>query len=173
MQENRTSGSVWGVPGNQHSYRERDRYIKMVVRLFILSLLLVLVSCAYVNDSRLYSIRPSLSNDQAQQIARVVEAEIVKKGLVLKTKYHDTYPEDIAVSVFEIPRLPDGKRRDPQFIFYIRSGNLIELKHSEWWLNTSERPRDYIKNIAPELISTVKKELGLEIELAILKEDLY
>lgn len=147
--------------------------MKMVIRLFILLLLSTLVSCAYVNDSRLYSIRPSMSNDQAQQIAKVMEAQLVKKGLILKKRFHDTYPEDIAVSIFEIPRLPVEKRYDPLIIFYIKSGNIVELKHSEWWLERSQRPRDYIMNIAPELIAAVKKELGLEIELAIQKEDLY
>ncbi len=133
----------------------------------------ILAGCGYVNDSRVYCIRPSVPQDDGQPIAKVVEARLVQKGLVLKTRFHDTYPADVAVSVLEIPRLPNEKRQDPLLIVYVKNGNIVELEHSEWWLNTSKRPTDYIEESAPELIHAIKTELGLEVELAIVKEKLY
>jgi hypothetical protein len=148
--------------------------MKTLIQALMFTLLLeILTGCAYVKDSHLYSVRSSSGNDRTQQIAKVVESHLTSNGLILKTKYHDTYPEDIVVSVFEIPRLPTEKRRHPEIIQFIRSGKTIQLKHSEYWLNSSSRPRDYIKDIAAEIVSAVKSELGLNIELAIDKEDIY
>jgi hypothetical protein len=128
----------------------------------------LLIGCAYVNDSRLYSIQPLMPQEKAQQISKVFEKKLESDGLTLKTRYHDTFPEDVAVTALEIPRRPEEKRRYPMLIILVKDGNAIQLKHSEWWLRAfSEkyRPEDYINKISPELVSTVKKELGLEIEI--------
>lgn len=137
-------------------------------RYIIIFILPLLIGCAYVNDSRLYSIQPIMPQDKAQRITKVFETKLERDGLILKTRYHDTYPEDVAVIVLEIPRRPEEKRRDPMLIILVKDGNVVQLRHTEWWLRAfSEkyRPEDYINKISPELVSTVKKELGLEIEI--------
>lgn len=129
----------------------------------------LLIGCAYARDSHLYSLQPTVPKEKAQKVAGVVETTLVQKGLVLKSRYHDTYPQDIAVTILEIPRRPEEKRRDPMLIILIKSGNVVQLKHSELWLqwafSNRHRPSDYIKDITPELVSAIKNELGLEIEI--------
>lgn len=146
--------------------------MKKYIIMFILPLL---IGCAYVNDSRLYSIQPLLPQEKAQQISKVIEEKLEGNGLILKTRYHDTYPEDVAVTALQIPRLPGEKRRDPMLIILVKDGNVIQLKHTEWWLRAfSEkyRPEDYIHKISPELVSSVKKDLGIDIEIILTSKEL-
>jgi hypothetical protein len=117
-----------------------------------------------------------MPQEKAQQISKLFEAKLVQRGLLLKTRYHDTYPEDVTVTILEIPRLPEEKRRDPLLIILVKDGSIVQLKHSEWWLNAFSdkyRPKDYVNNISPDLVSAVKSELGLGIEIILTKKEVY
>ena len=142
----------------------------------ILLILPFLTGCAYVNDMRLYSIQPLLPEEKTQQISKVIEAKLVQRGLTLKTRYHDTYPEDVAVTILQIPRLPEEKRREPTLTILIKDGKYIQMKHSEYWLKAfseKHRPKDVINEVSPDLVSAVKSELGLEIEIILKDKELY
>jgi hypothetical protein len=137
---------------------------------------LVTVGCAYVNDSRLYTVQPILSEAHADKLATIIEDELKQKGLLLKSKYHDSYPENLRVSVFEIPRKPEDNRRDPLLIVSVKDSRTVQLKHSEWWyspFSDKYRPTDYIKEIIPDISAAARRTLNLEIQFVLTKADLY
>src|SRR4030043_1389510 len=109
MRQNRRSHALEGSrdPRKQPSNLKKDFFdslvrvtnMKAIIHSLVLSLLVpLLVGCAYVNDSRIYSMRPSVPQNQAQQIAKVVGERLFQRGLVLKKRVHDTYPGEPAVS---------------------------------------------------------------------------
>lgn len=147
----------------------------MINKIIIIIVVIMLIGCAYVHDSRLYSVNPQTPQEETQKIAQIIEKTLTQKGLILKSKYHDTYPKDVNVSVLEIPRKPEEKRRDPLVIMRIKDHDQLQLEHSEWWLTGTgkSRPNDYINELTSDLKVAVKKALGIDIEFVLTKKDLY
>jgi len=139
----------------------------------ILLVLVTIAGCAYVNDSRVYEIRPDFEADQVELLSSEIEKHLIEKGLVLKSRYHDLYPENIYVSVFEIPRTEKEERRDPQLIVLIKNERTVQLKHSEWWYSKKSRPADFIKGISDDIKSLAYKKFDAEIDIRLIQEDLY
>lgn len=141
----------------------------------LLSLPILALGCAYVEDARLYTVQPFMPSDKAVQLTSLIEKRLIQKGLLLKSKYHDAYPEDVLVTELEIPRRPEDKRRYPMLIVSLKDSHLVQIRHSEWWLNnftTRYKPEDYVKKIIPELRFAAKKELNMDIELVLTEQNL-
>lgn len=131
-------------------------------------LVLVLTGCAYVEFRRAYEIHPELSVSQRIAVNEVAEHYFTERGLRLKLKYHDYYPEDKYVTVLEIPRKPEEKRRSPALQISVDSSGRLQLTHSEWFLN--EEPSDFVAMSGPDIVERVNKALNIRVELNLVQK---
>lgn len=117
-----------------------------------------LTGCAYVEYRRVYEAHPPFSTTQRASVGEVVERYFIDKGLVLRQRYHDLYPQDLLVSVLEIPRTPGQKRRDPFLFVIVTDGGLLRLVHSEWYLGRP--PDDLVADSKPGLLTRIADRVG-------------
>lgn len=134
-------------------------------------LMLALTGCAYVEFRRAYEVRPELSVSQRIAVNEVVEHYFTERGLLLKLKYHDYYPEDKYVTVLEIPRKPEEKRRYPTLQISVDSSGRLQLIHTEWFLN--EKPNDLVAMSGPDIVELVNNALNIRIELNLVQKGYY
>lgn len=143
-------------------------------------LLVTLVAgCAYVEYRRVYNIEPGLSAEQRTSIGAVIEHHFVDRGYVLKQKYRDYYPDEMYVSILEIPKTAGQKVRHPYLLVLVKSAGIVQLKHSEWFLDDSpfgeskNKPEDVVAVAKEELIAKLKKQLGITVDIQLFGKGPY
>ena len=111
----------------------------------------------------MYELHPHVSETQRLTVGAVVERYFLEKGLLLRQKYRDIYPERRLVSAHEIPRPPEEKRRHAFLFVVIADAGVVQMIHSEWYLRRA--PDDLVAESKRELLTRISGELGADADL--------
>lgn len=150
-----------------------------VLKIAICLSVLLSTGCAYVEYRRIYNVEPSISAEKRTAVGTVVERYFLDKGYVLKQKYHDYHPDDMYVSAFEIPRTTEQKVRHPYLSVLVKQTGIVQIKHSEWFLDTNpfgdskHKPKDLIAAAREDLITRIKNQTGIVVDIQLFEKGYY
>jgi hypothetical protein len=131
--------------------------------------LLTLVACIpmsaaaayYLRYERTYELSISVPEAQRGPLLDRFERTLTLRGLLLKQKYHDHYPENVLVYVFEIRRNTEDQQRRDTLLFVLASDKgLVRFIQSELYLNTEPTPADVVLQMKPDVLEAVVAEIG-------------
>jgi hypothetical protein len=107
----------------------------------------------------------SVPDGKRESLSEALDRFFAQRGLVLKLKYRDLYPQKELVSVFEIPRTPDEDRRDPVLLVSTTDTGVMQLVQSEYYFESKPEPQDLVEQARPVLLETIATTIGGEPDL--------